>query len=741
MRRRTWSRIRQLARRFLEDDAYQVVEAESGAEALRVLEEAARMDFPIADLSMPGCGLLSKNQSILAVTSSTFKSARVERIPLAISSPRMTGEIPSTTGASWPATPLLAGFVLIFFAGHASSQTPQNVPPPSDLKRLSLDELQAIEVTSVSKRPEKLSAAASSIQVITGDDIRRAGATSLPEALRLASNLQVAQVGSQGWAITARGFNNTSANKLLVLVDGRAVYTPLHAGVFWDVQDTLLEDIDRIEVISGPGATLWGGNAVNGVINISTKSAKDSQGVLITGSGGSELRGAGGMRYGGKVGANVQFRAYTKYFGRDSSALPIGQQATDDWNMGQGGFRLDWDASQVDHVTVQSDVYDGRIAQPGTNHIAVSGDNVLGRWLHTLSKDSNLSLQLYYDKTHRNIPATFVEDLQTYDADFEHRFRMAAGHNVVWGLGYRVSNDDEGNSAVLSFLPARLSRRWLSGFVEDEVPLGTDRLRLTLGTKIEHNDYTGVEVQPSGRVAWTLTQRQMLWGAISRAVRTPSRIDRDFFVPLTPGSASFFLAGGPNFVSEDVRAYELGYRSEPHDRLSLTLATFYNDYGHIRSLEQLAPPAPFPLVFLNGQTGDSYGAELTAECKVTDWWRLRSGYTALRLHIRPEPGSTDTSFGSTEAHDPSHYGTLRQSLDLPAHLQFDLGFRYVGQIVNQTVPAYRELDGRLAWRATPTVEFSIVGQNLLHAHHAEFGVLAARKEAERGVDGKLVWRF
>jgi iron complex outermembrane receptor protein len=635
-------------------------------------------------------------------------------------------------------------FVLILFAGHASAQTPPTVQPSGDLKklkRLSLDELQAIEVTSVSKHPEKLSGAASSIQVITGDDIRRAGATSLPEALRLASNLQVAQVDSRAWAITARGFNNSSANKLLVLVDGRAVYTPLHAGVFWDVQDTLLEDIERIEVISGPGATLWGDNAVNGVINISTKNARDSQGVLVTGGGGSELRGAGGMRYGGHVGTDVRFRAYGKYFGRDSSALPIGRQATDDWTMGQGGFRLDWDTSRVSHMTVQSDVYDGRIAQPGTNHIAASGSNVLGRWSRTLSKDSDLSLQLYYDRTHRNIPGTFTEDLQTYDADFQHRFRVGAGHDVVWGLGYRASIDDEGNSAVLSFLPAHLSQRWLNGFVQDEMPLGTDRLRLTLGTKVEHNDYTGVELQPSGRLAWTLTRRQTLWGAISRAVRTPSRIDRDFFVPVALGSASFLLAGGPDFVSEDVRAYELGYRSEPHDRLSLTVATFQNDYGHIRSLEQLAPPAPFPLVLANGQTGNSHGAELTAEYRVTDWWRLRSGYTAMRLHLRPDPGSTDKSFGSTESHDPNHFGTLRQSLDLPAHLQFDAAFRYVGQIANQTVQAYGELDERFAWQATPALECSIVGQNLLHAHHAEFGAPVTRKEAERGVHAKLVWRF
>jgi iron complex outermembrane receptor protein len=641
----------------------------------------------------------------------------------------------------WSAAAALAMFLQILFTGHASGQTPQTVLPRGDLKKLSLDELQTIEVTSVSKRPERLSEVPSSVQVITGDDIRRAGATSIPEALRLASNLQVAQVDAHDWAITARGFGNNIANKLLVLIDGRTVYTPLHAGVFWDVQDTFLEDIDRIEVVSGPGATLWGDNAVNGVINIITKNAKDTQGNIATGGGGSGTRGAGGIRYGGTVGADVHFRAYGKYFDRDPSALPDGRQATDDWHMGQGGFRVDWDASPVNHFTVQGDIYDGRESQPGANDTAVSGDNVLGRWSHTLSKDSDLSLQLYYDRTHRLIPGGFVEDLDTYDADFQHRFHLAPGHSVVWGLGYRESIDDEGNISALTLLPAHLSQQWFSGFVQDEIPLKTDRLRVSLGTKIDHNPYTGVEFQPSGRLTWTIAPRHMVWGAISRAVRTPSRIDRDLFFGATPGSASFLLAGGPNFISEVVRAYELGYRGDPRDRLSVTVATFYNVYSHIRSVEQLAPPAAFPLVFANGQTGSSYGAELTAEYRVTDWWRLRSGYTAQRLHIRPEPGSTDMTFGSVEAHDPSQYGTLRQSLDLPAHLQVDLGFRYVGQIVNLTVPAYGELDGHLAWQATPAVEFSIAGQNLLHPHHAEFGIPATRMDATRGVIGKLVLRF
>jgi iron complex outermembrane receptor protein len=630
-----------------------------------------------------------------------------------------------------------AASALLLFAGPAFGQAPSTVQSPSDLKKLSLDELQTIEVTSVSKRPEKLLQTASAIQVITADDIQRSGATSLPEALRLASNLQVAQVDSRSWAISARGFNGTSANKLLVLIDGRVVYTPLHAAVFWEVQDTLLEDIDRIEIISGPGATLWGANAVNGVINIITKTAAAAQGILVTGGGGSELQGVGGVRYGGTFGA-AHVRAYGKYFERGNSALPGGRQATNDWNMGQGGVRLEWDASSVDRVSIQGDAYDGRIAQPALSHITVSGSNVLGRWSHTLSKSSDFTLQLYYDRTHRNIPGTFGEDVTIYDADYQHHVRVAERHDIVWGFGYRVDHDDVGNSALLAFLPAQVSQQWFSGFVQDEMPLAGNRLHLTLGSKIEHNDYTGIELEPGGRLGWTLSERQMLWGSVSRAVRTPSRIDRDFFAP---GSPPFLLAGGPGFVSENVVAYELGYRSRPHDRLLLAAATFYNDYDNLRSTEQVNPPAALPIVIANGQAGTSYGAEVTAEYRGSDWWRLRSGYTGLRLHIHRKPGSTDQTSGSSESHDPHHQCFLRQSLDLPAHVQLDFGLRYVSQIANQAVPAYGELEGRLGWQATKTLEWSIVGQNLLHDHHAEFGALVTRKEVERGGYVKLAWRF
>jgi len=627
---------------------------------------------------------------------------------------------------------------LMTYASHLSAQTEAVVPSPSELKKLSVEELMDIEVTSVSKHAEKLSEAAAAIQVITQEEIRRSGASSLPEALRLASNLEVAQVDSRQWAISARGFNSTTANKLLVLIDGRTVYTPLYAGVFWDVQDTLLEDIERIEVISGPGATLWGANAVNGVINVTTKKAKDTQGLILEGGGGTELRDFAGLRYGGTLASNLHYRVYGKYFERDSSVLPDGRDATNDWRVGQGGFRLDWDASEANLITLQGDGYDGRAAQAGVSNTGMSGGNVVGRWSHTVSESSDFRLQLYYDRTHRNIPGTFVEDLDTYDADFQHHFLLGERHDIVWGLGYRLIDDDVGNSRGLAFLPPHVSRQWFSAFAQDEIALVKERLHLSLGTKIEHNDYTGFEFQPSGRLAWKVSKGQTLWTAISRAVRTPSRIDRELF---SPGSSPFMLAGGPEFISENLISYELGYRIQPHARLSLSLAAFFNDYDHIRSLERANRSSPIPIVFANGQKGESYGAELTIDYRVTEWWRLRAGYTELQIHIRPEGGSTDSTFGSTESHDPNRQFFVRSSVDLPGHLELDSGFRYVTHIANQRVPAYGELDARLGWTPIRNLEFSIVGQNLLHNHHAEFGSLSSRQEIERSVYGKVLWRF
>ena len=633
---------------------------------------------------------------------------------------------------------------LVCLAGTAFAQQPDSTTQLRDsslsaeaLKKLSIEQLMNLEVTSVSRRPERLAQAASAIQVITQQDIRRSGASSLPEALRLATNLQVAQVNSRDWAISARGFNSTTANKLLVLIDGRTVYTPLYSGVFWDVQDVPLGDVDRIEVISGPGATLWGANAVNGVINVITKRARETQGLVVSGGGGTELRGFGTTRYGGALGSHVNYRIYGKGWAREPSVLPGGQDATDDWHMEQAGFRLDWDASTINQVTMQGDLYNGRISQATAGDIAVSGGNVVAKWSHTVSANSAVTAQLYYDRTNRNIPGTFGEDLDIYDVDLQHATRLGARHDVVWGLGYRLINDRVANSALLAFLPPHVTRQWFTGFVQDEIALIPDRLHVALGTKVEHNDYTGYEIQPSGRVSWRLSPSGTLWAAVARALRTPSRIDRELFFP---GQPPYLIAGGPGFHSEEELAYELGYRHQ-RGALALSVATFYSRYHGLRSVEQVNPPTPSPAVIANGQYGESYGAEVTADYLITKGWRVRAGHTELRIHIWPNPGSTDTTRGASESQTPDRQFFLFSSLDLPAHLRLDAGMRAIDDITRQQVPGYAELNAKLTWQPTPQLDLSLVGQNLLHDRHAEFGAPATRREIERGVYGLVEWRF
>lgn len=630
--------------------------------------------------------------------------------------------------------------LILLAAGLAISASPalaQQGDSLEALKRLSLDQLMNIEVTSVSRRPERLAQTASAIQVITQEEIRQSGASSLPEVLRLAANLQVAQVDARQWAISARGFNSTTANKLLVLIDGRTVYTPLFSGVFWDVQDVVLSDVDRIEVISGPGATLWGSNAVNGVINVITKDARDTPGFTLSGGVGTELVAFGSARYGGALGANAHYRAYGKWLAHDPTLLANGQDAADEWHKGQGGFRLDWDVSSNKRIIVQGDLYDGRTDQPAAADIAVSGGNLRAKWSYAVSAKSDLAAQVYYDRTHRDIPGTFGEDLDVYDVDLQHHAVLGTRHDLVWGANYRLMNDRVRNTPGFAFLPAHVARQWFTGFIQDEIALLPERLHLTLGTKVEHNDYTGFEIQPSGRVNWTLSPSTTVWTAISRAVRTPSRIDRELFIPDQP---PYFLAGGPNFQSEAELAYELGYRHQ-EGPVQLSIATFYSRYRGLRSLEQDSAPAPTPLVIGNGQDGESYGVELTAKYRVSDRWRLRLGYTELRIHIWPSPGSTDSSRGASESNTPDRQLFLHSSVDVHAHLRLDGVFRYVGAIAIQQVPAYAELNARLTWQAADVLDLSIVGQNLLHERHGEFGDPATRRYIERGVYGVARWHF
>ena len=597
---------------------------------------------------------------------------------------------------------------------------------------MSIEELMNVEVTSVSRQPEPLFTSPSAIQVITGEDIRRSGATSIPEALRLAPNLQVAQVDSRNWAISSRGFNNGLANKLLVMIDGRVVYTPLFAGVFWDVQDTMLDDIDRIEVVSGPGATLWGANAVNGVINILTKSARDTQGMLVTGGGGSQLNGFAAARYGGKLADDVYFRVYGKGFDRDNTLNPSGSEGTNAWFMGQGGFRVDWMPPSGDVLTFQGDGYGGSFDQTTPANGSVDGQNMLGRYTHLLGDNSDFSIQTYWDRTRREIPGTFTETLNTYDIDFQHRFPIGDRQVFIWGAGYRLMADQTGSGTNIAFVPNDRNMQLFSAFVQDEISLIPDRLKATLGTKLEHNDFSDFEFSPSARLAWTPSDRQTIWGAISRPVRSPSRIDTDVRVPAEP---PFALIGNPDFDSEKLVAYELGYRIRPYDSISVSLAGFYNDYSEIRSI------TTNDFLISNKDHADEWGLEISANYQPTSFWRLRGGYTYLNKRVRVEPGSSDLSQGRAEGNDPENQFLIQSMLDLPFNLELDAVLRYVDALPSPAVPAYVSADLRLAWHATANLEFSIVGQNIFDNQHPEFGAAATRQEIPRSVYGKVTWRF
>jgi iron complex outermembrane receptor protein len=632
----------------------------------------------------------------------------------------------------------------------AAPEVPAVEPPPGDFADLSLEQLGNIEITSVSKRAEPLSGAPASIFVITGEDIRRSGVTNLPDALRLAPNLQVARVHGSGYSISARGFNNSAGNKLLVLIDGRSVYTPLFSGVFWDVQDVMIEDIERIEVISGPGGTLWGTNAVNGVINVITRSAKDTQGGLIAAGGGNTESG-GAARYGGAFGADGHYRIYGKYFDRDHTSLGNGSAADDAWHMGQAGFRADWGGAG-DQFTVQGDAYSGNKAQPapGTitisgfsrlNPISISGANLLTRWRHRLDGGSDLSLQAYYDHTERDVPGTFDDTLDIVDLQFQHSLQPAAAHALVWGAEFRYGMDRVANTDFVSFLPADVDQVWASLFAQDEIALRAD-VRLTLGARLERNDYTGNEFLPNARLAWKVAPDHLLWTAASRTVRAPSRIDRDFFVAIPP-DPTFVIQGGPEFRSEVANVYELGYRGQPCNRLTYSVTAFYAEYDHLRTLE-LAPSGTF-VFFANEMDGTSSGVEMWATWQAADNWRVSGGFTTLHKELRLKPGSQDANDSvHREGNDPDYSWNLRSTHNLFEKCELDVIVRGVASLpatlTSPEVPAYTAVDARFGWKAQRDVELSLTLQNLFDPGHIEFGDPAMASEIERAVFLKLVWR-
>jgi iron complex outermembrane receptor protein len=635
---------------------------------------------------------------------------------------------------------VLSILVLLLAANWLPGQEIAALNSPTELKKLSIEDLMNLPVTTVSREPEPWFSSPSAVQVVTGEDIRRSGASSIPEALRLAPNLQVAQVNSSQWAISSRGFNNTLANKLLVMIDGRSVYTPLFAGVFWDVQDMMLEDLDRIEVVSGPGSTLWGANAVNGVINIISKNSKDTQGGLFTAGGGTFLEDFVSGRYGGQLATNLYFRVYGKYSDRGSTDLPNGNADTDAWRFGQGGFRTDWLPENGDTLTLEGNGYGGRFQQVSPGHTSVDGENLVGRWKHVLEEDSDLSAQAYWDRTWRNVPGTFTEELNTFDLDFQHRLPLGTRQSFIWGGGYRLMADRVGNSQAIAFIPPDRNMQLFSGFAQDEITIIEDRLRLTVGSKVEHNDFSGFEYEPSIRLAWTPTRKQTVWGAVSRAIRAPSRIDADAFAPAPPAAPGVTNLIPGSFSSEQLLAYELGYRIQPTPKLSFSLATFFNSYNDIRSVESI-PTGSNALVIANGQQAQSWGVELAGNFEPVKDWRLRAGYTHFHKDVWSKGSRQDANHGTAEGDDPEHQVMLQSMLDLPYHLSLDTDFRYVDVLPSPNVPSYVTFDVRVAWRPNRNLEISVVGQNLWSPDHAEFGPAATRHEIPRSVYGKVTWSF
>jgi iron complex outermembrane recepter protein len=606
--------------------------------------------------------------------------------------------------------------------------------PASDLKRMTIEELMDVDVTSVSRANERLADTAAAVTVITAEDIRRSGATDIPEVLRFVPGLQVARFGAGSWAISARGFNSTAANKLLVMIDGRTVYSPLFSGTFWEVQDLMLADIARIEVVRGPGATLWGANAVNGVINIITKSTHQTKSnYAYLAGGGAEDLAVAAIRAGGAAGAQTSYRVFGKYFYRDQLSLPGGADSKDSVRIGRTGFRVDSTSGDND-ITFEGEVYRGMAGILGREDAKVLGGDLVGRWNRKLSNRSELQLQTYFSRELRRVPLQSDFRQRTFDIDLQHRF-LIARHAVTWGAEYRWNGDVTVRTPVLAFVPSERTYPLVSAFVQDEISLAADKVKLQFGSKFEHNDFNDFEIQPSVRALWSVRRSESIWGAVSRAVRTPTRFDSD----IRFGPPGFQFVGSPDFKSESLVAFELGYRRQTAARLSLDVASFYNVYDSLRSLE--FQPASGIVALLNNMNARTYGVEVSAAYDVMEDVRVTGGYTLLGKQMTLESGHLDVFNGSLEGNDPRHQFTLHGSADVTGGVELDSTFRFVSRLPAPAVPRYAELDARIGWTATSAMEVSLIGRNLLHRQHPEFGSLPNREEVQRNIYGRLAIRF
>jgi iron complex outermembrane receptor protein len=623
----------------------------------------------------------------------------------------------STATLAWPAArPALAQ---VLAAGN--------------LADLTLEQLGNIEVTLATRRAQPLSDVPASAYVISSEDIRLSGATSLPEALRLAPTLQVARADANQYAISARGFNNVLANKMLVMIDGRVVYSPLFSGVFWEAQGVMLEDVDRIEVVSGPGGTLWGTNAMNGVINVVTRSAEETQGPLIAAGAGNHDTVVG-ARIGVAPGSKGHLRMYGQFSSRDDTERSNDLDLPDASDRLQAGFRGDWgDASTA--MTLQGDLYHGNITQPASptsdTTRVVSGGNVLGSWTRSYKAGSQLRVQGYFDYTEREQPGAINESLQNWDIQGQHSFRPASKHDVVWGAEYRYQADRTASlTPLVGFLPADRDLRTASLFGQDVVALH-ERVELTGGIRFERNEFTDWEILPNARLAWKPRDAQLLWAAASRAVRAPSRIDREFFSPLT--TPHFVLAGGPAFDSEVAKVLELGYRDQPTEDLSFSVTGFHHDYDRLRSLTA-SPDGP---VFANGIEGKNTGVEIWGSYRASTAWRFTAGWVQQSIDLEVAPGHSALGGTGTLGNDPKSWGQLRSVLAL-GDVDLDAAVRYMGRLPDPEVPSYATLDARVGWHAKKDFEVSLSGWNLTGGSHPEWGIPGARPEFERSVFFKIM---
>jgi iron complex outermembrane recepter protein len=673
--------------------------------------------------------------------------------------------------------PAIAILVLLIFSARLVVAVPSGEQTDSkhqSIGDMSLEQLLDVKVTSAAKHEERVSTTAAAIYVISQDEIRRSGAISVPEVLRTVPGLTVERMNASTWVVSARGFADQRGNKLLVLLDGRTLYDAFSSGVYWDIQNLLLDDIDRIEVIRGPGGALWGANAVNGVINIISKKAVDTQGALLVTEAGTTDKGAGAVRYGGHMGDKVQYRLYGKYARSAPLVDAFGIEQPDGWSLGRGGFRADAQLNSRDSFTLQGDAVrsreggidqtlDSTAVELGqmtqfANPSELRGQNLLARWTHTYSKNSDLSLQFYVDNTTRD-SLTLDSDNRTYDLDFQVHRLYGSRNNIVWGSEFRFNQtlDSILDHGAEFFTPDHGSALLGSAFIQDEIGLVPDRLRLTVGTKIEGDNFSGANVQPTVRVLWTPNQKNSLWTAVSRAVRTPSGTERDLHVDVAafPGDDGITnvirLLGNAHQRSENLIAYELGYRYQPTRKISFDWTTFYNHYSDLRSEENLAPfletvPGPahlvIPAMYDNKLYGKSFGAEIATTWMAAKDWKLLATYSWLDMSLKPRDGSSDISFVEVETSTPRHQASVHSSYNLTRQIENDTSIRFVDRLVTQGTPGYTELNSRLAWRVAP-VEFSLVGQNLLRARHLEYNQPDGNIHSwvRRSIYGQIRWVY